>query len=173
MNLPNLLTLLRILLIPVFTFAVLQNSFSGNRWAAAIFILAALTDILDGYLARRRQEVTRLGQLIDPIADKLLITAALLSLVQLGMVSTWIALIIIGREFAVSGLRVLAASAGKVVPASNWGKVKTATQVVAVVAHILGISWAAVLIWLAVIVTVFSGVDYFLKAQDVLKSSLQ
>ncbi|HHY09963.1 MAG TPA: CDP-diacylglycerol--glycerol-3-phosphate 3-phosphatidyltransferase [Firmicutes bacterium] len=173
MNLPNFLTLLRILLVPIFTFAVLRGPFPGNLTAAVIFIIAAITDGLDGYLARRRQEVTRFGQLIDPIADKLLITAALLALVELGAVSTWAALVIIGREFAVSGLRILAASDGKVIAASNWGKAKTLSQIAAVAGLILGISWANVLLWLAVLATIISGVDYFLKAQDILKRSMQ
>lgn len=173
MNLPNFLTLLRILLVPVFTFAILRGPFPGNFPAAIIFILAAITDGLDGYLARRRKEVTRFGKLIDPIADKLLITAALLTLVQLGAVSSWGALVIIGREFAVSGLRILAASEGKVISASNWGKVKTLSQIIAVAGFILGISWSNILLWIAILATIVSGVDYFLKAQNILKRSMQ
>ncbi|NMA61314.1 MAG: CDP-diacylglycerol--glycerol-3-phosphate 3-phosphatidyltransferase [Firmicutes bacterium] len=173
MNLPNIITLSRILLVPVFTFLYLQFPAEVNYPAAILFLLAALTDGLDGYLARSRNQVTRFGQLIDPIADKLLITAALLALVELGKVSTWIALIILGREFAVSGLRMLAAAEGHVIPASNWGKLKTSTQIIAVTAFLLGISWAPILMWIATLTTVFSGVDYFHKAQDVLKNSLE
>ncbi|NMA99931.1 MAG: CDP-diacylglycerol--glycerol-3-phosphate 3-phosphatidyltransferase [Firmicutes bacterium] len=173
MNLPNMVTLIRIMLVPLFTYLYLKSPGDVNLPAAAVFLLAALTDALDGYLARSRKEITRFGQLIDPIADKLLITAALLSLVQVGTVSTWVALLILGREFAVSGLRILAAAEGKVIPASQWGKVKTTTQIVAIMAFFLGISWAPVLLWLAVIATIISGVDYFLKAQDVLKSSME
>ena len=137
MNLPNFLTLLRIFLVPVFTFLLLQELPHGNYLAAIVFIVASITDGLDGYLARSRKEVTRFGKLIDPIADKLLISAALLSLVQLGAISAWIALIIIGREFAVSGLRLLAASEGVVISASKWGKLKTVTQIVAIVALLI------------------------------------
>lgn len=173
MNLPNFLTLLRIFLVPVFTFLLLQELPHGNYLAAIVFIVASITDGLDGYLARSRKEVTRFGKLIDPIADKLLISAALLSLVQLGAISAWIALIIIGREFAVSGLRLLAASEGVVISASKWGKLKTVTQIIAIVALLIEAPGANVIMWVAVLITLFSGVDYFLKAQDILKSSMK
>ncbi|HAN94779.1 MAG: CDP-diacylglycerol--glycerol-3-phosphate 3-phosphatidyltransferase [Limnochordia bacterium] len=173
MNLPNFVTLLRISLVPLFGYLYLLNPGELNLPAALVFLLAAATDALDGYLARSRREITRFGQLIDPIADKLLITAALLALVEAGLVSTWVALIILGREFAVSGLRILAAAEGKVIPASLWGKIKTVSQIVAVMAFFLGISWAPVLMWVAAVATVLSGVRYFQKAQDVLRSSLE
>ena len=173
MNLPNVVTLIRITLVPLFVYLYLINPGEMNLSAAFVFLLAAVTDGLDGYLARRRREITRFGQLIDPIADKLLISAALLALVEAGLVSTWLALIILGREFAVSGLRILAAAEGKVIAASLWGKVKTVTQISAVMAFYLGISWAPVVMWLAVVVTIISGVRYFQKAQDVLKSSMR
>ena len=173
MNLPNFVTLLRISLVPLFGYLYLLKPGELNLPAALVFLLAAATDALDGYLARSRREITRFGQLIDPIADKLLITAALLALVEAGLVSTWVALIILGREFAVSGLRILAAAEGKVIPASLWGKIKTVSQIVAVMAFFLGISWAPVLMWVAAVATVLSGVRYFQKAQDVLRSSLE
>lgn len=173
LNLPNMVTLSRIVLVPLFMYLLLAYPPGLNVPAAFVFLLASLTDALDGHLARSRKEITRFGQLMDPIADKLLITAALLGLVQLHQVSTWAALIIIGREFAVSALRMLAAAEGKVIPASNWGKVKTVTQIVAVMAFVLGISWAPFVMMIAVLVTVLSGVDYFLKAQDVLKSMVE
>jgi CDP-diacylglycerol--glycerol-3-phosphate 3-phosphatidyltransferase len=172
-NLPNVVTLIRITLVPLFVYLYLINPGEMNLSAVFVFLLAAVTDGLDGYLARRRREITRFGQLIDPIADKLLISAALLALVEAGLVSTWLALIILGREFAVSGLRILAAAEGKVIAASLWGKVKTVTQISAVMAFFLGISWAPVVMWLAVVVTIISGVRYFQKAQDVLKSSMR
>ena len=173
MNLPNFVTLLRISLVPLFGYLYLLTPGELHLPAALVFLLAAATDALDGYLARSRREITRFGQLIDPIADKLLITAALLALVEAGLVSTWVALIILGREFAVSGLRILAAAEGKVIPASLWGKIKTVSQIVAVMAFFLGISWAPVLMWVAAVATVLSGVRYFQKAQDVLRSSLE
>ena len=172
-NLPNMVTLVRIMLVPLFLFLYLSSPSSVNLPAAFVFLLAALTDALDGYLARSRKEITRFGQLIDPIADKLLIAAALLGLVQMGMVSAWVALIILGREFAVSGLRILAAADGQVIAASIWGKLKTTSQIVAVMAFMLGISWAPYLMYIAVVITALSGVDYFRKAQDVLKSSME
>lgn len=173
MNLPNIITLSRIVLVPIFTFLYLQFPMEVNFPATLVFLLAALTDGLDGYLARSREQVTRFGQLIDPIADKLLITAALLALVEAGLVSTWIALVILGREFAVSGLRMLVAVEGHVIPASYWGKLKTSTQIIAVTAFLLGISWAPILMWIATAITIYSGVDYFRNAQDVLKSSME
>ena len=173
MNLPNLVTLSRIVLVPIFTYACLAYPAGLNIPAAFIFLLASLTDLLDGHLARSRKEITRFGQLIDPIADKLLITAALLALIELGVVNTWAALIVLSREFAVSGLRMLASAEGKVIAASNWGKLKTITQIVAIMGFLLGISWAPVLMWVAVIMTILSGVDYFRNAQDVLKSSME
>ena len=154
-NLPNLVTLSRILLVPLFAYLCLRFPAGLNIPAAAVFLLAALTDGLDGYLARSRKEVTRFGQLIDPIADKLLITAALLALIELGQVSTWAGLIILAREFSVSGLRMLAAAEGRVIAASKLGKLKTVTQIAAVTAFLLGISWAPVLLWIAVVITIF------------------
>lgn len=168
-----MITIFRILLVPIFTLIVLSSPSEVNVTAAFIFFIAALTDGLDGYLARTRKEVTNFGKLIDPIADKLLVTASLLVLVQFGAISTWVALIIIGREFSVSGLRMLAAAEGIVIPASIWGKVKTISQIVAVMAFLLGFSWGPLLMRLAVIITILSGVDYFLKGQDLLKSSMQ
>lgn len=173
MNLPNTITICRILLVPIFTLIYLRNPDGANYLATIVFSIAAFTDGLDGYLARSRNEITRFGQLIDPIADKLLITAALLALIQVGKLSAWLALIILAREFAVSGLRMLAAAEGQVIPASNWGKVKTTTQIIAVLAFLLDISWAPMLMLLATLLTIYSGVDYFLKAQDVLKDSLK
>lgn len=172
-NLPNIVTLVRIMLVPLFLYLYLASPASVNFPAAFVFLLAALTDALDGYLARSRKEITRFGQLIDPIADKLLIAAALLGLVQMGLVSAWVALIILGREFAISGLRILAAADGMVIAASPWGKVKTISQIIAVMGFMLGISWAPYLMYVAVLITIVSGVDYFRKAQDVLRSSMQ
>ncbi len=169
MNLANALTLFRIFLVPVFMLLLLEAAPYGTLLAVAVFILAAITDGLDGYIARSRQEITRFGKLIDPIADKLLITAALLSLVELGNISAWIALIIIGREFAISGLRMLAAADGVVIAASKWGKLKTISQIVAIVAILLEVPGALVFMWVAAVITVFSGVDYFLKAQGLLR----
>jgi CDP-diacylglycerol--glycerol-3-phosphate 3-phosphatidyltransferase len=164
LNVPNLLTVLRILAVPVIVVALLDETAHGDTLAAAVFALAALTDGLDGYIARRRQAVTTFGQLMDPLADKLLITAALVSLVSLDRLAAWVAMVIIAREFAVTGLRALAAERGVVIAASWLGKVKTALQVAAVIALIiwdpapLGVE---LLVYAAVAATVISGADYF------------
>ncbi len=173
MNIANRLTLFRLLLVPVFTFAVLLDVPGGSYIGAVVFAIASITDGLDGYLARTRQEVTKFGKLMDPIADKLLITAALLCLVQLHQISAWAALLIIGREFAVSGLRMIAASEGEIISASKWGKAKTVCQIIAVLALLLQLPWANHFLWFTVVVTVISGVAYFLQAQDILKDSMK
>lgn len=171
MNLPNMLTIFRIILIPIFVIILLVRIPYGDFAAAIIFIIAALTDSLDGYLARKWKQVTKLGIILDPLADKMLITAALISLVELGRIPGWIAIVILAREFAVTGLRSLKAEEGVIIPASNLGKIKTITQIVAVVLVIsqnmyqpyidlpLGV-WA---MYLAVIITVVSGLEYFYK----------
>lgn len=176
-NLPNSVTAVRILLIPVFMFFLLTSNLQplGSYVAAAIFSLAALTDTIDGYLARFQKQVTAMGQFLDPIADKLLVSAALVSLVELARISAWVALIIIAREFAVSGLRLAAIAEKEVIVASRWGKTKTISQIVAVIAIILeppvelgGVTLASGLLALAVVLTVISGVDYFFKSWRVL-----
>lgn len=172
MGLANWITIIRIFLIPIFMAFVLSNAKYGSFLAAIVFGIAALTDGLDGYIARSRQQVTQFGKLIDPIADKLLISAALLSLIELGQISAWIAIIIIGREFAVSGLRILAAADGEVIAASKWGKAKTFTQISAILFLLLSLPGGMLMMWVAVLVTIISGVDYFLNAQDLLKKSV-
>ena len=177
MNLPNKLTLLRIILVPVFMAFLLFQFALPQMYlryiAAGVFILAAITDGLDGYLARKRGLVTKLGKLIDPLADKLLISAALIALVELGDITAWPAIIIIGREFAVTGLRVVAASEGLVISASNLGKYKTNAQIFAIIAIIMKIPYAEILLWIAVLLTIISGVDYFWSAKDLIKSEGQ
>lgn len=163
MTLATALTLTRIFLIPVFMALFLSRT--GEWWAVGVFVLAAATDGLDGYVARARKEITKFGQLMDPIADKLLVCAALLVLVELGQISSWITMIILGREFAVSGLRIIVASEGVVIPASIQGKLKTFSQIVAIVALLLDFPWGGFLLWIAAGITVWSGITYFLKAQ--------
>lgn len=161
----------RIFLVPVFMIFLLEKIPYGGVLAAVVFVIAAVTDGLDGYVARSRQEITQFGKLVDPIADKLLISAALISLVQLGEITAWIALIIIGREFAISGLRILAAAEGVVISASKLGKLKTVTQIGATIVILLGLPGGVILMWIAAFVTLVSGADYFIKAQDVLKKT--
>jgi len=175
MNLPNSLTIARIFLVPVLV-SVLLTKFEGRLVvglpvelvAAAIFGIASFTDWLDGYLARRRNQVTQLGQILDPLADKLLISATLISLVQLDLASAWMVAVIIGREIAVTGLRNLAYSRGLAMPASGMGKLKMASQVVAILLLILGWErYPALLVlgqaalWVVLLTAVVSAVDYY------------
>jgi len=172
-NLANSLTLLRILAVPVVVVALLGETPNGDALAAAVFALAALTDGLDGYFARSRDAVTTFGKLMDPLADKLLITAALISLVSLDRLQAWVAMVIIAREIAVTGLRAIAAERGVVISASWMGKVKTVLQIAAVIALIAtnpAPTWVDALVYLAVAATVISGADYFLGLRRRLNS---
>jgi CDP-diacylglycerol--glycerol-3-phosphate 3-phosphatidyltransferase len=164
LNIPNSLTMLRILAAPVVVVALLGEVPNGDLWAGIVFAAAAFTDGLDGYIARRKNSVTTFGKLMDPIADKLLIIAALVSLVSLDRLQAWIAMVIIARELAVTGLRAVAVEQGVVISASWLGKVKTALQVAAIIGLIaadpspLGVD---LLVYAALAVTVWSGADYF------------
>jgi CDP-diacylglycerol---glycerol-3-phosphate 3-phosphatidyltransferase len=164
LNLPNALTLLRIVAVPVVVVALLEETPNGDALAAAVFALAAVTDGLDGYFARSRDAITTFGKLFDPLADKLLVTAALVSLVSLGRVEAWVAMVIIAREFAVTVLRAVAAEQGTVIQASWLGKLKTILQVAAVFA-LIAVEPAPLavdlLVYAAVAVTAISGIDYF------------
>jgi CDP-diacylglycerol---glycerol-3-phosphate 3-phosphatidyltransferase len=164
LNLPNTLTVVRILLVPVVVVALLDETPNGDAIAAGVFALAALTDTLDGYIARSRGAVTTFGKLMDPIADKLLVAASLIALVSLNRLAAWIAMVIIAREFAVTGLRMVAAEQGVVIQASWLGKVKTILQVAAIIC-LIAINpaplWVNLLVYTAVAATVISGVDYF------------
>ncbi len=173
MNLPITLTIVRIVLVPLVVVSLISSSRVHVLIAAFIFIIASLTDWLDGLIARRRNQVTTLGALLDPVADKLLVAAALISLVQIDMIAAWIAVVIVGREFAVTGLRGIAISVGIVVPASLLGKYKTASQYVAITLLILekGVPAEYVpfhrvslgILWIAMGLTVVSGFDYFYR----------
>ena len=172
MNLPNKLTFLRILLIPVFM-VVLYWGFPGAGYVAlAIFIIASLTDLLDGKIARARNLVTDFGKFADPLADKMLVTAAMLWFVETGRMPAWALLIVICREFAVSGLRMLAADKGKVIAAGWSGKVKTASTMVCIVLMFLvQIQLLDTLcVWVIVLTTLYSGVEYFAKNKEVIAS---
>jgi CDP-diacylglycerol--glycerol-3-phosphate 3-phosphatidyltransferase len=173
MNLPNLITLSRIFLVPIFLFAYLTRLPLGGLIAAAIFVVAAATDGVDGYLARKNKEITRLGKFLDPLADKLLVSAALVALVELREITTWVAMVIIGREMAVTGLRAIAAAEGTVIAAGPWGKIKTVVQIIFITAAILATNlpqgfWLQVLaewirtplMWAAVALTIWSGIEY-------------
>jgi CDP-diacylglycerol---glycerol-3-phosphate 3-phosphatidyltransferase len=184
MNLPNSLTVVRMFLVPLLVVALLTE-FEGRRIvgipkelvAAGIFGLASLTDWLDGYLARRRRQVTWLGQMLDPIADKLLTSAAFISLVQLNLAPAWMVAIIIGREFAITALRSLAYSKGITIPASPLGKIKMASQVTAILLLILAwgpMPWLAtvghVALWAVMIAALLSAADYYRRFQMLLNA---
>lgn len=169
MNLANRLTLARLLLIPVFLLVASMKYPYADYLAAVIFVLGAVTDGLDGYFARKNNQVTLLGKFMDPLADKILVSAALVVLVELGRLPGWIAVIIIGREFAVTGLRSVAAAEGVVISASRLGKIKTVTQIVAIVAMFIGdlpekmlqLPISDMAMFVAVFFTIWSGADYF------------
>ena len=173
MNLPTTLTVVRIFLVPLLMVFLIATTRPYPIVAVAIFLLAVLTDWLDGHLARRRRQVTTLGALLDPIADKLLIAAALISLVQVDKIPAWIVVLIVGRDIAVTGLRGIAAAQGVIIAASDWGKVKMVAEVVAVALLILSLGggplagWpvriGTVVLWGAMGIAVISGVDYFRK----------
>jgi CDP-diacylglycerol--glycerol-3-phosphate 3-phosphatidyltransferase len=173
LSLPNVLTVFRILLVPVLVAALLSEAGSGDLLAAAVFAIASLTDALDGWIARRNRSESTFGKLMDPLADKLLVVAALVSLVSLGRLSAVVAMVIIAREFAVTGLRQLAMEGGHVIPASAWGKVKTVVQIamvlVLIAVHRRTVA-VDVLVYVTVAVTVVSGVDYFFNFRSLLQA---
>lgn len=177
MNLPNRLTILRTLMIPVFLFFLLTD-YAGNcsKWIAVIvFILASLTDFLDGHIARKYNLVTNFGKFMDPLADKLLVCSAMICLIEKGQLAAWIVIIIIAREFIISGFRLVAADNGIVIAASYWGKFKTVFQMLMVIVLILNIPnsffavLGTVLTYIALALTVVSLIDYIAKNKNVLK----
>lgn len=191
MNLPNKITISRILLIPIFII-ILSVPFDWGEWqmndnaypithlvAAIIFIIAAATDWLDGYFARKYNLITNMGKFLDPLADKLLVSAAFILLVEMDLIAAWIVILIVSREFAVTGLRLVASGEGIVLAASNMGKLKTASQLIAIALLLLhnfpfsyiNIPVDTIFVYLALILTVWSGVDYFIKNWHVLRDS--
>ena len=177
MNLPNKLTLFRVILIPFFVFFLLTPYFEGygNYIAVAIFIVASITDFLDGKIARKYNLVTNFGKFMDPLADKLLVCSALICLIQLESIPAWVVIIIIAREFIISGFRLIASDNGVVIAASYWGKFKTSFQMLTVIVLILDIPnkvfiiLGTVLIYVSLALTVISLIDYIAKNKDVLK----
>lgn len=175
MNTPNKLTVLRVIMIPFFVACLLVPFSSGaNKWAAlGLFVIASLTDWLDGYLARRDHLVTNFGKFMDPLADKLLVCSAMICMVELGRLPGWIVIIIIGREFIISGFRLIASDNGIVIAAGWWGKIKTATQMVMIIVLIADLGGIfsvieQILIYASLILTVVSLVDYLVKNRNVL-----
>ena len=176
MNLPNKLTIMRVLLIPFFVFFMLTPDIAyGNYIAVAIFIVASLTDMLDGKIARKYNLVTNFGKFMDPLADKLLVCSAMICLIQTGQLASWIVIVIIAREFIISGFRLVASDNGIVIAASYWGKFKTTFQMLMVIVLILNIPnsffriLGVILTYIALILTVVSLIDYIAKNKEVLK----
>ena len=170
MNLANKLTLLRVLMIPAFL-GVLYLGFPGSTYVAlGIFVLASLTDLLDGYIARSRNLVTDFGKFMDPLADKVLVVTAMLWFVECGQMPTWAVTVVIFREFAVSGLRLVAVEGGRVIAAGWSGKVKTASTMICLIFMFLPIpGWMnAACVWVIVLTTLYSGVEYFVQNRDVM-----
>ena len=175
MNLPNKLTILRVILIPFFVFFLISPFF--DYIALAIFIIASLTDMADGKIARKYNLVTNFGKFMDPLADKLLVCSAMICLVDLKLIPVWVVLIIIAREFIISGFRLVASDNGIVIAASYWGKFKTTFQMLMVIVIIFNINlqlgWlnilGTILIYVALVLTVVSLIDYIAKNKDVLK----
>ena len=192
MNLANKLTIMRIILIPLFlVFILVKDIPYGSLIALLIFVLASITDKVDGYIARSRNQITNFGKFMDPLADKMLVISALIALVECGLIPSWMVIVIIAREFAISGLRMLAASEGLIVAASWWGKIKTVIQIAATMALLLRLNYEQIgfvkeffesnavligfinyvpmtLMVLSVIATVVSGIDYFIKNMKVI-----
>ncbi len=176
MNLPNKLTMFRVILIPFFIVFLLVPITPFDKWIAlTIFIVASLTDLLDGHIARKYHLVTNFGKFMDPLADKLLVCSALICLIELDRIPSWMVIIIIAREFVISGFRLIASDNGVVIAASYWGKFKTTFQMVAVclmIADIAALSLVTnIVTWIAVILTVVSLVDYLIKNKDVMKET--
>lgn len=182
MNVPNLITMTRILLIPVFLFLVSKDagvvkiSVYGYMvpieyfWATTMFLLLSLTDWVDGYIARRYNAVTKLGKFLDPLADKLLMTAGFIVLVEMNLLPSWMVILILSREFAVTGIRLIAASEGKVIAAAYVGKVKTTLQILTITMFMIGLNglYSDIVLWAMLVITVYSGLDYFLKSKELI-----
>lgn len=180
MNLPNKITMARIIMIPFFIIALLVNFPYHEPIAVVIFIVASASDAVDGYLARSRNLITDFGKFMDPLADKLLTCSAFICLVELQMIPSWVVIIIIAREFAITGLRTLAASDGIVIAASKWGKAKTISQMIAIIALLL-VNWPVmafpallmfgnIMVYVALLLTLISGIDYFRLNKGVFRS---
>lgn len=176
MNLPNKLTMFRVILIPFFVLFMLVDITNADKWIAlAIFIIASLTDLLDGKIARKYNLVTNFGKFMDPLADKLLVCAALICLVELSVIPSWIVIIIISREFIISGFRLIASDNGVVIAASYFGKFKTTFQMVMICLMIADIEalniLTTIVMWIALALTVVSLIDYLVKNKDVMKET--
>ncbi|NBI90510.1 CDP-diacylglycerol--glycerol-3-phosphate 3-phosphatidyltransferase [Lachnospiraceae bacterium] len=177
MNLPNKLTILRVVMIPFFVlFMVVPLTGEGDKWIAlALFIMASLTDLLDGHIARKYNLITNFGKFMDPLADKLLVCSALICLVELGRIPSWMVIVIIAREFIISGFRLIASDNGVVIAASYWGKFKTTFQMVMICLMIANLGAlhlvTDIVMWIALLLTVISLMDYLIKNKEIMKET--
>lgn len=176
MNLPNKLTIFRVILIPFFVVLLLFDITAYDKWIAlAIFIIASLTDFLDGHIARKYNLVTNFGKFMDPLADKLLVCSAMICLVELSRIPAWVVIVIIAREFIISGFRLVASDNGVVIAASYWGKFKTTFQILMICLMIADLPQLALLtqivMWVALALTVISLVDYLIKNKGVMQEN--
>ena len=180
MNTANKLTIFRVILVPVFMVFLLKEGFAWQMAALGVFVLASLTDMFDGQIARKRNQITTFGKFMDPLADKVLTTAAFVIFMQRGVINSWALMLILAREFMVAGIRLCEVGEGKVIAASFWGKFKTVSQMAAIIASILilnlpiipeptGMLISAVLIWISIFFTVISGIEYLAQNRHLLK----
>lgn len=176
MNIANKITITRLILVPIFIVIMLSNIKYGDIISAILFTMASLTDKLDGYVARRYNQITNLGKFMDPLVDKVMVSSAFIALIQLGRIQSWIVIVILSREFIVTGLRTIAANKGIVIAASNLGKYKTTLQIVAIISLMLNnipfsyifFPFSSIAIHLALFMTVYSGVDYIIKCKKII-----
>lgn len=181
MNLANKITIFRVLLVPIFILVLYSEIRYNNFIAALIFVIASLTDTLDGYIARSKNMITNFGKFVDPLADKILVSAALISLVEMGKIPAWVVIIIIAREFLISGFRIIAASEGITIAASPLGKIKTITQLIAIILllinnfpfYLINIPVDIILLYISLFFTVLSGIDYIYKNRSALKTGVK
>jgi CDP-diacylglycerol--glycerol-3-phosphate 3-phosphatidyltransferase len=171
MNLPNKVSFFRFLLIPVILMILYSEIEHSVYYAIILFIIAAITDAIDGYIARSRDMITDFGKFIDPLVDKILVVSILVYLVYLQIIQDWIVIIIIGREFLISGFRIIAASKGVVIAASNLAKLKTQSQMIAVIFALLQLPYFMIVVYIAVILTVISGAQYIYNGRDLFKEN--
>lgn len=181
MNLANKITIFRVFLVPVFMLVLYSNLPYNTYLSTAVFIIASLTDTLDGYIARSKNMITKLGKFIDPLADKVLVSAALISLVEMGTIPGWVVVVIIAREFTITGFRVIAASEGITIAASPLGKIKTITQLVAIISlllnnfpfRLINLPFDMIMLYVSLFFTVISGIDYINKNKASLKMEVK
>ncbi|WKV09074.1 CDP-diacylglycerol--glycerol-3-phosphate 3-phosphatidyltransferase [Thermoanaerobacterium sp. CMT5567-10] len=176
MNIANKITIARLVLVPFFIIVMLSGIKYGNIISAVLFAIASLTDKLDGYIARKYNQITNLGKFMDPLVDKIMVSSALIVLIQLGRIQSWIVIIILSREFIITGLRAIGADKGVVIAASNLGKYKTTFQIIAIISLMLNnypfeyifFPFSTVAIYLALFLTVYSGIDYIIKCRNII-----